>query len=150
MARQAFKEPDDDAADDVFAQLTGAPVRPTTASATTSATEETRAAPEVRTDATIGNPAPQPRSVTTGERTTQPGAGATQRPAPNADLTPTNRMPPTIQQGITADKGKRIGLYVDTRRWLWLKRLSVQRAERGLPADFTSIVLEALDDKYPQ
>jgi len=43
---------------------------------------------------------------------------------------------------------KRIGLYIDTPRWLWLKKLSVQRAERGLPPDFTSIFLEALDEKY--
>jgi hypothetical protein len=43
---------------------------------------------------------------------------------------------------------KRIGLYVGKDRWLRLKQISLQRAEKGLPDDFTSIFLEALDEKY--
>jgi len=44
---------------------------------------------------------------------------------------------------------KRIGLYMDVPTWAQLKKISLQRAERGQAADFTSIVLEALRAQYP-
>ena len=55
---------------------------------------------------------------------------------------------PTVPAAPLKRTMKRIGLYVGKDRWLRLKQISLQRAEKGLPDDFTSIFLEALDEKY--
>lgn len=64
-------------------------------------------------------------------------ASARRAPAPKAE--------PAAATGL-----KRIGLYVDVPTWAQLKRISLQRAERGLEADFTAIVIEALRAQYPE
>ncbi len=162
MARQAFTPPEDD--DDILSTLTGPlPSRPAgTPQASATARQGTEANPL---------PGGANAQIGPGERRSPDGALP---PTPTPAVTTTPPTPPTrpseairreaspatssgsLKPGTALNNGeeprktaiKRIGLYIDTPRWLWLKKLSVQRAERGLPPDFTSIFLEALDEKY--
>jgi hypothetical protein len=162
MTRQAFTPPEDD--DDILSTLTGAP--PSRSAGTPQASAAARQGTEVNPLA--GGAKAQ---MGAGERRSPggvlpptPAAAATTTP-PSAPTRPTQAIrdeasPAASSGGLKSETAlnngeelrktaiKRIGLYIDTPRWLWLKKLSVQRAERGLPPDFTSIFLEALDEKY--
>jgi hypothetical protein len=155
MARQAFTPPEDD--DDILSTLTGAP--PSRSAGTPQPSAATRQGTEVNPLA--GGAKAQ---LGAGERRSPEAAAATTTP-PSPPTRPTQAIrheasPAASSEGLKSETAlnngeelrktaiKRIGLYIDTPRWLWLKKLSVQRAERGLPPDFTSIFLEALDEKY--
>jgi hypothetical protein len=127
MSRSSFTPPAED--DDVLNML-ASPGRP--------ATRELRVAPP-------------PSAPVVKAREQAPPAVPAPRPEVPAAAAPV--AAPVSHEGLpkTPDPGgaiKRVGLYVDTNRWLWFKKVSVDRSAKGLPSDFTSIVLEALDEKY--
>lgn len=128
--RQAFVPPPD-ADDDVLDFLASG--RPTAPPVPAAAPAPAPVAP------------PEPQLVT-APAPTQPAARLT-RPAraASARRAPAPKAKPAAAAGL-----KRIGLYVDVPTWAQLKRISLQRAERGLEADFTSIVIEALQAQYPE
>jgi len=155
MARQAFTPPEDD--DDILSTLTGAP--PTHRSLRQGTQAEPPRDPARPQSAPGERPSPEGALLPTTQTVTAPLPSAPNRPgqATSREPSPTtltvsgsSRPEPTPSMDMATKKPsiKRIGLYVDESRWLWLKRLSVQRAEKGLPTDFTSIFLEALDEKY--
>ena len=127
MSRSSFTPPAED--DDVLNML-ASPARP--------AGRELRVAPppsapavKAREQAPAAVPAPRSEAAAAAAPVAVPvnPEGPTKTPEPGGAV-------------------KRVGLYVDTNRWLWFKKVSVERAAKGLPSDFTSIVLEALDEKY--
>lgn len=125
MARQAFTPPVDQD-DDVLDFLASG--RPTKAPAPVAL---------VASSAAATSDAPAPRAV-----------------APAAAPTPAapRPRPPLVAPAAKAEQPaglKRIGLYVDVPTWAQLKKISLERAERGQAGDFTSIVLEALRAQYP-
>lgn len=127
MARQAFTPPDDHD-DDVLDFLASG--RPAKAPATPVARVASTAA------AISDAPAPAPRAMA-------PAAAPT-------PVAPRPRRPPAAPAAKAEPAGlKRIGLYVDVPTWAQLKKISLERAERGQAGDFTSIVLEALRAQYP-
>lgn len=125
MARQAFTPPVDQD-DDVLDFLASG--RPTKAPAPVAL---------VASSAAATSDAPAPRAVA-------PAAA----PTPAA---PRPRRPPAAPAAKAEQPAglKRIGLYVDVPTWAQLKKISLERAERGEAGDFTSIVLEALRAQYP-
>lgn len=128
MARQAFTPPDDTDDEVLDFLATG---RPPAAP---------RPAPAVDAPTVPGTqPVVAPRAM---RPATAPPARAS-RPAPARRVVAPAPQPASVRL-------KRIGLYVDVPTWAQLKQISLQRAERGLDADFTTIVLEALRAQYPE
>lgn len=127
-ARQAFTPPDEQDDDVLDFLASGRPAAPA-------------AVPVPRV--------PQAPAVATPPRSDAPAA------APLAPrTTPTTRARRSVPRGAAAEPTrpvgmKRIGLYVDMPTWAQLKKIGLERAERGQAADFTSIVLEALRAQYP-
>ena len=126
MARQAFTPPDDHDDDVLDFLASGRPAKAPAASGALGAS----------TAAAI-NDAPAPRA-----------AAPAVAPTPVA---PRPRRPPAAPAAKAEQPAglKRIGLYVDVPTWAQLKKISLERAERGEAGDFTSIVLEALRAQYP-
>jgi hypothetical protein len=64
-------------------------------------------------------------------------------PRPRPVATPASRA-----KALPAGNTKRVGLYLSFEQWARLSEISVERARRGQPDDFTSIAIEALEKLY--
>jgi hypothetical protein len=140
MGRQAFTPPADDTNDDILSMLASGPAKAT-------ATPKAQDAPAVPPPTAPAVPAAPTAAAEQVPAPSPPAARLTRRATPTATHRASSRTMP-MPDPATGPDYKRVGLYLNPQRWLWLKRLSVERAEQGLPPDFTSIVLEALDEKY--
>lgn len=128
-ARQAFTPPDEQDDDVLDFLASGRPAAPAAVPVPRVPQVPAVATPPPRSDVPAAAP-PAPRTApATRARRSVPA------PAPAEPVRPV---------GL-----KRIGLYVDMPTWAQLKKIGLERAERGQAADFTSIVLEALRAQYP-
>jgi hypothetical protein len=104
------------------------------------------AGPESPLDSDLVGPAPHEGSL---QATPRP-------PAPRPPLANAPPTRPTVGPAPSARGGqpqavrgtKRVSLYATFEQWKHLKQISLERAESGLPEDFSAIMFEALDEKY--
>lgn len=127
MTRQAFVPPDEQEDDALSFLTSGAPGKP------------------------AARPGPQAVAAPVAEPEVGESAGAEHRDTPPPRETRragAGKVQPQPKP-VVLPKNKRVGLYVDKSTWATLKRISLERAERGIPHDLTTIVLEALKKQYP-
>lgn len=151
MARKTSFTPPDDDPEDVLSVLAAAPAsRPSHPEPARAAAAPTGPASAESPERTLDEPTETPVGETTTASTPSAASVGNVRRAAGSVA---GQVPRRLKARRTATEpirtaAKRLGLYIDNELWLWLKRLSIERAERGQPADFTSIFVEALDEKY--